>query len=525
MALQIRRGTEANRQAMSPALTEGELAYVTNHEIAEVSPLWIGDGSTPGGVPVAPVLTVNSKVGTVQLYTDDITESESPTNLWFTEDLAQDAAAALFTNTTTGLTSHTGISFAYNDSSGKIVATVPTTVNSGNANSLSYYASTGAVVSGATDLEWNNSSKVLTINSGRLVLTSTVYPVAQITLGSAYNGADSNSFRFTRSRGTTSSPTGVILGDRLGDFDWYAHDGSANRLASSISSYVIKSVSSSVIPTNIGFYNTDSTGYYRQSLRILDTGKVIVGPGAATEVDGSGNYATGQILITSTTNPQTDFFNNSALAITQFFDGTDCQNISMLRSRGTWASPLKVAQNDELGEIAFYGRDTNSLTSSVLAAQITATVEGSVSSGVVPGGLVFQVRNTASAQIQVLKITAPTSSTSVGQVAVSGTISTTSTPGTFWNYDSSGSKVLSMTIGQTVDFAGFSGSVLVNCFNSGTVTQYLVGGGAGSVAAIGSSKVSPTGTMAYNSGISGYTFTATETGDHSFYVVRTRTGA
>jgi hypothetical protein len=106
-----------------------------------------------------------------------------------------------------------------------------------------------------------------------------------------------------------------------------------------------------------------------------------------------------------------------------------------------------------------------------------------------------------------------------------GTISTELDPGTFWNYDCSAS-VLTLTSSDTVNFANFSGSVLVNCWNSGTVTQYLCGGGAGGATEIGSSKTGfPTGTMADNSGINGYTFTATETGDHSFYVIRTRTGA
>lgn len=100
---------------------------------------------------------------------------------------------------------------------------------------------------------------------------------------------------------------------------------------------------------------------------------------------------------------------------------------------------------------------------------------------------------------------------------------TTSTSITSYDFDASGNTVM-LTTGMTVDFPNFSGTVLVNCFNSGTVTQFFCGGG-GTPQVGGSSKVTTTGTMADNGAIGGYTFTATETGEHSFYVVRTRTGA
>lgn len=53
MGLQIRRGTNAERQSMSPAPASGELIYVTDYSTAGVSPLWIGDGSTTGGNPIS----------------------------------------------------------------------------------------------------------------------------------------------------------------------------------------------------------------------------------------------------------------------------------------------------------------------------------------------------------------------------------------------------------------------------------------------------------------------------------------
>jgi hypothetical protein len=47
MPLQIRRGTEAERLAMTQPLASGELLYVTNEQI-----LYIGDGATLGGIQI-----------------------------------------------------------------------------------------------------------------------------------------------------------------------------------------------------------------------------------------------------------------------------------------------------------------------------------------------------------------------------------------------------------------------------------------------------------------------------------------
>jgi hypothetical protein len=50
MSLKLRRGPDADRQGVTFA--EGELVYVTDYASQGVSPLWIGDGTTVGGVPI-----------------------------------------------------------------------------------------------------------------------------------------------------------------------------------------------------------------------------------------------------------------------------------------------------------------------------------------------------------------------------------------------------------------------------------------------------------------------------------------
>ena len=124
MSLRIRRGTDGQRQAVT--FDNGELVYVT-----DTHQLFIGDGVTSGGVDLAAIgiaahvgvglnwneLTHKLDITDSGMSTSNITEG---TNLYFTAERAQDAAASLLAHTD----GHSNISFVYDDSSGKIYATV-----------------------------------------------------------------------------------------------------------------------------------------------------------------------------------------------------------------------------------------------------------------------------------------------------------------------------------------------------------------------------------------------------------------
>ena len=98
MPLQIRRGTNAQRETMTQALAQGELLYVT-----DTQRLYIGNGSLLGGVQIT----------------------------GYTNEDAQDAAAQLFTNGT-----HTGITFTYNDAGAGINAVVDLLNNTGTIGGI-----------------------------------------------------------------------------------------------------------------------------------------------------------------------------------------------------------------------------------------------------------------------------------------------------------------------------------------------------------------------------------------------------
>jgi len=505
MALQLRRGQNAQRT--TTLLAQGELVYVTDNASAQVSPLFIGDGSTTVGIPVVRVVSVNGQIGAIFLDSDDLTEGT--TNRYYTTERAQDDVASMLMAGT-----HTGISFTYNptpqDQGNRIDAVVSAsgTVNSGTTGSLAYWATSGTALTASASITWDEATNLLKIDSGTLTVFGNTSGRPLLNLDTHAAGTTGNSLRFSRSRGTQLAPTIIVTGDILGNVNFTGYDGLGYNSAASVTAYVAQPVSLGVVPSGVGIFTTGTDGLTRQSLRVTEAVATYIGP-ATPGVDTTGS---GRLHINSTINPSTNLVNNSALTVATFFEGQDSQNIAVSRARGTLSVPTVIQNGDDIVDIVFYGFDGSVIS---LSAQITSTVDGAVSSGSVPGSLKFGVKLAGGA------MTYTTIINSAAVLTHNGTIATTRTPGTFWNYDSSASTI-TMTLGQTLVFSNFSGSVLVNCHLSGTVTQYLCGG----TNASSFSSTSPdTGTMAYNSGASGYTFTSTEAGVHSFYVVRTRAAA
>jgi Major tropism determinant N-terminal domain len=100
MPLQVRRGTDAERLAMTQPLASGELLYVTNEQR-----LYIGNGNTLGGVLIT----------------------------GYTDGDAKDSAAEIFTD---GV--HSGIGFTYNTATNVITATVDLSSYTGTINASAF---------------------------------------------------------------------------------------------------------------------------------------------------------------------------------------------------------------------------------------------------------------------------------------------------------------------------------------------------------------------------------------------------
>ena len=258
MPLQIRRGTTAQRLAITPLI--GELVYDTT-----TGQLFVGNGTTLGGAT------------TTGISTED----------------AADTAASLFS---TG--SHSGITFAYNDAAGRIDATVTVAATGPFDGDL-----TGSVFA-------DDSTLLVDGTGGRLVgplatsglagdldtglfniVSSTGYVIVTPNIGTIFgsnsdlidgnisiirnsyssatgtgfsfaqhhNTADAVNFTFYRTRGTGDVPTTVVNGDDIADLAFTAHTGTAGVAAGAIVATVDGVPTASQVPMKFQFLTNNGT--------------------------------------------------------------------------------------------------------------------------------------------------------------------------------------------------------------------------------------------------------------------------
>ena len=258
MPLQIRRGTTAQRLAITP-LT-GELVYDTT-----TGQLFVGDGTTLGGAT------------TTGISTED----------------AQDVAASLFS---TG--SHSGITFAYNDAAGRIDATVTVAATGpfdGDLTGSVFSDSSTLLVDGVSgrlvgplatsglvgDLDTgafniNSSSGVVfiapstrtnfgsntTLVDGNVYITRNSYSSATgtgFTFAQHHETADAVNFTFFRTRGTGSVPTAVVNGDDIVDFAFAASNGTSTVATGAISAIVDGVPAAGQVPMKFQFLTNNGT--------------------------------------------------------------------------------------------------------------------------------------------------------------------------------------------------------------------------------------------------------------------------
>jgi hypothetical protein len=361
MALKLRRGTDLQRQTITPQ--EGELLYTT-----DTKKLYVGDGSIAGGVQVAPI------------YSNDLIER---TSLFYTTERAQDDAASMFTTTTTVSTTHSGITFAYNDAAGKIVATVPDkgTVTSALGGQIATYNATGTTISGTTGLDWDNDLRQLSLSNSSINVTASTGNRSVIIMETNAPGSIGNNISFARSRGTSVTPTAVQTLDTMGGIVFNGYDGSNYLTGASLYAYNPSgfSIGTGVMPTAVNLNLTDGSGINATRFRVFPDGKTIVGPWASTE------SGTGQLLVNVTTNPDTGFA-NSAVQIRSYHDQSFAQRQVAARARGTLANPTALQNGDEIFGYQFHAWDGSIFK---VASAIRSKVDGTITSGKVPGSIIF----------------------------------------------------------------------------------------------------------------------------------------
>ena len=280
MGLQIRRGLEANRTSVTPG--EGELLYTTDQ-----TKLYIGDGSTPGGI-----LITGSGIGNI------------------VEDITPQLGGNLdVTNRTIFTTSNGNINLSPNGTG---------TINLNSTVNLSRLENTGDIVLDPTGQVYVNTDLTVAriTNTGDV----TIAPTSLMRFGSASLGRNGNiyitrnsysanlleGFTFAqhhsssfatdltlyRTRGTESAPLVVQNGDALGALSFSGYDGTNPWASAGIFGIVEGVPTTGHIPTKIAFGTENGTN---QAIRaeLSSTG--------VWKVNSIQNYSGSTLTLTATT--------------------------------------------------------------------------------------------------------------------------------------------------------------------------------------------------------------------------------
>ena len=352
MPLQIRRGTNAERLAMTVPLAQGELLYVTDDQR-----LYVGNGTTLGGVQIT----------------------------GYTNEDAQDAAASMFTSG-----SHSGISFSYNDAANTINATLDLSNYTGTINAASFK---GTIVA-------DDSTLLVDAVDGKINLDGTVKGNIVPDANEAYDiGTASYRFRDLYLKGTSiylggaqiTNPSGSIV-----DLPTGATVNSVPILASNaggnVNIGIVANDSSVMVNTSsktfTGSFDGDLTGsvYSDTSSIIVDgtDGSITASDitlSGTLNVGGADVYYSGGILSigTPTVPLQVDLQSddNASFLITSWSagSGTGGAPITFNTHAGTDLVTKNVIQADQsLGGMVMFGWNG---TAYVPAAQMVAFVDPS----------------------------------------------------------------------------------------------------------------------------------------------------
>ncbi len=368
MPLQIRRGTDAERLAMTQPLAQGELLYVTNTQ-----KIYVGNGSTLAG-------SLTSVTG-------------------YTDADAKDAAAASFTGGT-----HSGITFTYNTVTDLISANIDLSNYQGilraDAFKGSVFADDGSTIGGTLLVDAVAgiipAAVVSGTFSGDVVGNTTGYHTGEVkgsvfadnstllvdAVSSTINATSITGNIFTNlidsenSSAITVTPS--ILFSSAATVDDNLTVGGNATISGIITGNVIGNIQGNVLDsTGSAVIDSANSTFNGSGINFNTTNATITSPGAVftdmpflifTSVEPTGNLA-----------PVSMFVQNNA--------GTNTAPFGLTRVRGSILTPTSVVNGDDLGQIANIGFDGTSFISS---ATITAVVDNVVSTGVIPSKMEFK---------------------------------------------------------------------------------------------------------------------------------------
>jgi hypothetical protein len=293
MPLQIRRGTDAERSAMTQPLAAGELLYVTNTQ-----KIYVGDNNTLGGIQVT----------------------------GYTDNDAKNATAAAFAGG-----SHTSISFSYNTTTKTISANVDLSNYQGNIKASAF---TGSVF--ADDGSTLNSQPLVDAISGtfngNLVGNVTGNVTGNITgniFTNLIDSANSSAIAFT--------PSVVFNSDVTVENELFAN--MTGNVLGNIQGNVTNIFGSAIVDVSNATFNGAGVN--------LDTNGTITSLGSIS-------FSAAAVLLT-VVDPVLDAPNTSIFV--QNNAGTHTAPLGLSRIRGTYDIPTTVFNGDELGRIVSAGHD------------------------------------------------------------------------------------------------------------------------------------------------------------------------
>jgi len=305
MALRLRRGTNAERLLVTPV--EGELVYTTDTKL-----IFAGDGATIGGNLIAGLGSVLA-----------------------------DAAPKLGANLDINSKNITGI---------------------GNINidgTITAPQFEGNIHADDSTIAYNSATQRLSINdleiSGDVVITESTN---KLDVYSSHASTSSN-IVLNRSKGAPGAPTALVDTDNIFGISLKGHTGASYTGGASIVSDVDGTVTSTIMPADLQFKITNTSGQSRTPLRIRSDGKVYM--------------AGGDIVIQSA----------NITAFGSGNSGSGSRSFKYYRSRGSDAAPTANRTGDAAYQHQFHAYDGSNFKRIVnLKADVgSATIGAGVISG------------------------------------------------------------------------------------------------------------------------------------------------
>ena len=295
MPLQLRRGTNAQRQSMTEPLAAGELIYVT-----DTGTIYVGNGTTLGGIPVVNLTAADIKPISAEVFTAG---------------------------------SHTGISFTYNVGTQTIDAVV-------NPD-LSNYQGTIRADSFQGSVFGEDSTQLVNAIDGSINLDGTVKGDIIPDQNEAHDiGSASNRFGDLYLSGSslhlgdaviTSTGTAVNLpsGSTVGGIAIGSAGGEGVVPGSNYNINIVSDTSTLIVDSSTGTINGDTFGYHTGDVRgsvVGDDSRIIIDSSTGTINGDTFGYHTGDVKGSVVGDDSTiiiDGINNTIRTTNLTFSGTN----------------------------------------------------------------------------------------------------------------------------------------------------------------------------------------------------------